>query len=101
VPPSKSERLALVPSPTSVVAHLDKSVIGQNVAKRRLALGVSNHFKRVVDTRVADDPIVTDPELACCPHREEQHPAVRSFWQREDPSRPQPGFRPERPPRYR
>jgi ATP-dependent protease Clp ATPase subunit len=29
----------------------------------RLALGVSNHFKCVVDTWVADDPIVADPGL--------------------------------------
>jgi len=40
-------------------------VIGQDIAKRRLALGVSNHFKRLVDTwdRDAPDPIVTDADL--------------------------------------
>ena len=40
-------------------------MIGQAVAKRRLALGVSNHFKRIVDTwdRDAPDPIVADPDL--------------------------------------
>jgi ATP-dependent Clp protease ATP-binding subunit ClpX len=63
VPPSKEARLALVPSPKSVVAHLDQFVIGQEVAKRRIAVGVSNHFKRVVDAWVADDAIVTDPDL--------------------------------------
>ncbi len=62
VPPSKEERLALVPSSKSV-SYLGQFVIGQNIAKRRLALGVSNHFKRVIDTWVADDPIVTDPNL--------------------------------------
>jgi ATP-dependent protease Clp ATPase subunit len=60
VPPSKEERFALVPSSKSVVAHLDQHVIGQEVD---LALGVSNHFKRAVDTWVADDAIVTDPDL--------------------------------------
>jgi ATP-dependent protease Clp ATPase subunit len=44
-------------------SHLNQHVIGQNIAKRRLALGVSNHFKRVVDTWFADDPIVSDPDM--------------------------------------
>jgi ATP-dependent Clp protease ATP-binding subunit ClpX len=40
-------------------------VIGQDIAKRRLALGVSNHFKRLVDTWDRDDPdpIIIDPDL--------------------------------------
>jgi ATP-dependent protease Clp ATPase subunit len=66
VPPSKEERLALLPAPKTLVAHLNHFVIGQNIAKRRLALGVSNHFKRVADAWVADDPIVTDPDLRVC-----------------------------------
>ena len=46
-------------------AHFDQYVIGQDIAKRRLALGVSNHFKRLVDCwdRGAPDPIVADPDL--------------------------------------
>jgi ATP-dependent protease Clp ATPase subunit len=65
-PPSKEERLAFAPSPKSVVAHLDQLVIGQNIAKRRIAVGVSNHFKWIVDTWVADDPLVSDPDLRAC-----------------------------------
>ena len=40
-------------------------MIGQAVAKRRLALGVSNHFKRLVDAWDCDapDPIVADSDL--------------------------------------
>ena len=40
-------------------------MIGQDVAKRRLALGVSNHFKRLVDSWDHDspDPIITDADL--------------------------------------
>ena len=40
-------------------------MIGQDIAKRRLALGVSNHFKRLVDAwdRDAPDPIVADADL--------------------------------------
>ena len=51
--------------PKSLVAHLDQFVIGQDIAKRRLALGVSNHFKRLVDAwdRDAPDPIIADPDL--------------------------------------
>ena len=47
--PSKEALLASIPSPKTLVAHLDQFVIGQDIAKRRLALGVSNHFKRLVD----------------------------------------------------
>jgi ATP-dependent protease Clp ATPase subunit len=40
-------------------------VIGQPIAKRRLALGVTNHIKRLVDTWERDDPdpIITDTDL--------------------------------------
>ena len=40
-------------------------MIGQNIANKRLALGVSNHFKRLVDNwdRDASDPIIADPDL--------------------------------------
>jgi ATP-dependent Clp protease ATP-binding subunit ClpX len=65
VRPSGEARLASIPSPKTVVAHLDQFVIGQDIAKRRLALGVSNHYKRLVDCwdRDAPDPIVADPDL--------------------------------------
>ena len=44
---------------------MDQYVIGQTIAKRRLALGVSNHYKTLVDTwdRGAPDPIIADPDL--------------------------------------
>ena len=63
--PSKEALLASIPSPKTLVAHLDQYVIGQDIAKRRLALGVSNHFKRLVDTWDcgAPDPIIADPDL--------------------------------------
>jgi len=62
--PSKEARLAFVPSPKTLVAHLDQYVIGQDIAKRRLA-GVSNHFKRLVDAwdKDAPDPIIADADL--------------------------------------
>jgi ATP-dependent Clp protease ATP-binding subunit ClpX len=63
--PSKEALLASIPAPKTLVAHLDQFVIGQDIAKRRLALGVSNHFKRLVDTWDRDDPdpIIADPDL--------------------------------------
>ena len=63
--PSKEARLAFVPSPKTLVAHLDQFVIGQDIAKRRLALGVSNHFKRLVDVWDCGDPdpIIADADL--------------------------------------
>lgn len=35
-------------SPPEIVEHLDQIVIGQDQAKRRLAVGVTNHYKRLV-----------------------------------------------------
>jgi ATP-dependent protease Clp ATPase subunit len=63
--PSKEARVAYIPMPKTGVAHLDQYVVGQEVAKRRLALGVTNHYKRIVDVwdRYAADPIVTEPDL--------------------------------------
>src|SRR5271165_6840445 len=63
--PSKEALLASIPVPRTIVAHLDQYVVGQNIAKRRLALGVSNHHRRLVDTWDRDDPdpIIADPDL--------------------------------------
>lgn len=36
-----------IPSPRSIVEHLDEYVIGQNSAKRVLAVAVHNHYKRL------------------------------------------------------
>ena len=57
--------LASIPAPKTIVAHLDQFVIGQDVAKRRLALGVSNHYKRLMDAWDCDapDPVIADADL--------------------------------------
>ena len=44
--PSKS-LFADIPAPRSIVEHLDQYVIGQNSAKRVLAVAVHNHYKRL------------------------------------------------------
>ena len=89
---------ASIPSPKTLVAHLDQFVIGQDIAKRRLALGISNHYKRLVDTwdRTAPDPIITDPDSHST-NREVQYSADRSFRQGQDPPGQIPGFLSERP----
>lgn len=43
--------LAHVPTPKEIVAYLDERVIGQDEAKRRLAVAVYNHYKRIYATR--------------------------------------------------
>ncbi len=48
--PSKEARLASIPAPKTLVTDLYQYVIGQDIAKKHLSLGVSNHFKRLVDT---------------------------------------------------
>jgi len=53
------------PTPREIVAELDRSVVGQERAKRTLAVAVSNHFVRLIDAadRASVDPIVTDASL--------------------------------------
>ena len=36
-----------IPSPREIVDHLDEIVVGQPEAKKRLAVGVTNHYKRL------------------------------------------------------
>jgi ATP-dependent Clp protease ATP-binding subunit ClpX len=45
------------PTPRQIVEHLNKSVIGQDKAKRILAVAVSNHYKRLTEGR----PRFNDP----------------------------------------
>ena len=43
--------------PSDISAHLDEFVIGQNVAKRNLAVAVYNHYKRISQKDDADDDV--------------------------------------------
>ena len=47
---------ALVPKPKEIKAHLDEYIIGQDRAKRNLAVAVHNHYKRI-DSRSGHDDV--------------------------------------------
>ncbi len=63
--PSQHERSATIPSPKEIVAHLERSIVGQDRAKRSLAIAVSNHFVRLLDSldRGSPNPIVAEAAL--------------------------------------
>jgi ATP-dependent Clp protease ATP-binding subunit ClpX len=55
--------LERIPRPASIVTHLDQYIIGQDAAKRTLAVAVVNHYKRVLNEAIfrriknTDDPL--------------------------------------------
>lgn len=66
-----SRKLLAVPSPLELKDHLDQFVIGQDLAKRKMAVEVSNHYQRLVDMDEVEDvasgranPLIKDPDLA-------------------------------------
>ena len=46
-----------IPSPKSIVEHLDEYVIGQTAAKRVLAVSVHNHYKRLTSEWEGDSEV--------------------------------------------
>jgi ATP-dependent Clp protease ATP-binding subunit ClpX len=63
--PPEQALLASIPTPKQIVAYLDQTVVGQDRAKRRLAIAVSNHYIRLLDAldRTSPAPIVVDASL--------------------------------------
>src|ERR1700732_3247295 len=43
----KKETIESIPTPRQIAENLDSTVIGQAAAKRKLAIAVSRHFKRL------------------------------------------------------
>lgn len=58
-------KLGPVPSPPEIVRHLDQFVIGQENAKRQLAIAVTNHFRRLLneEANLVGEPIVENPDF--------------------------------------
>lgn len=52
---SSDYKVARVPTPREIVAHLDQYVIGQDRAKRVLSVAVYNHYKRINTDSVVED----------------------------------------------
>ncbi len=48
-------KVARVPTPREIVAHLDQYVVGQERAKRVLSVAVYNHYKRINTDSVVED----------------------------------------------
>lgn len=46
-----------LPRPEEIKARLDEYVVGQDLAKRTLAVAVYNHYKRVLNKNAADDGV--------------------------------------------
>ena len=46
-----------LPKPEEIKARLDEYVVGQDLAKRTLAVAVYNHYKRVLNKNAADDGV--------------------------------------------
>ena len=57
---SVSTTLTDIPSPRSIVDHLNQYVIGQTQAKRALAVAVHNHYKRLLHAEGDDTAVELD-----------------------------------------
>ncbi len=56
---SNAQPLSRVPSPREIVGKLSEYVVGQEQAKKVLAVAVHNHYKRLIN-RETDDSVVLD-----------------------------------------
>ncbi|MHB1222747.1 MAG: ATP-dependent Clp protease ATP-binding subunit ClpX [Gemmatimonadaceae bacterium] len=55
-----AEAITQVPTPQEIKAVLDQYVIGQDNAKKTLAVAVYNHYKRINSTALRDDDVELD-----------------------------------------
>ena len=50
--PRIAQQFRNLPTPTEVFAHLNEYVIGQEIPKRKLAVQVCNHYRRILDNEM-------------------------------------------------
>ncbi len=65
VPNPAEGQQSFLPTPRQIIEHLDRTVVGQDRAKRTLAVAISNHYVRLLDAmeRNSEAPIITDASL--------------------------------------
>ena len=63
--PEAVSGIAHIPTPKEMVAFLDERVIGQEAAKKRLAVAVYNHYKRMMSNKygVGNDGVYEDVRI--------------------------------------
>jgi hypothetical protein len=83
------EQITDLPKPKEIKAILDEYVIGQEEAKKTLAVAVYNHY--------TTDQLRTGPAPGRCGTAEVQHPDAGAYRQRKDAAGPDPGQDPEGP----
>ncbi len=61
-----------IPKPADIKAELDIHCIGQDIAKKTLAVAVHNHYKRVMHEQgaVAEDGTTQFPQMISTPHQD-------------------------------
>ena len=54
-----------LPLPREVVNHLDEYIIGQTTAKKKIAIQVTSHYRRLIEahSKHSDISLINDPEL--------------------------------------
>ena len=82
-----AEAITQVPTPAEIKDVLDQYVIGQEKAKKTLAVAVYNHYKRINSHSAKDNDVELDKS---------QHPAHRPDRRRQDAARPDAGPHPRR-----
>ena len=71
-----------LPKPHEVKAYLDEYVIGQDKTKKKLAVAVYNHYKRIeLAKRRSDVELNKSNILAHWPHRDWKDSCSRKLWQ--------------------